>query len=89
MTRGSARLSRRDHEHVDRISTQTTIFVLVIIAVLLHAIQWMLLPFVLSGLVAFICTPLVDGLSKRTGWPRSAWAACVFVIIVGIGVIMG
>ncbi|HET7849299.1 MAG TPA: AI-2E family transporter [Pseudolabrys sp.] len=89
MTRGSARLSRRDHEHVDRISTQTTIFVLVIIAVLLHAIQWVLLPFVISGLLAFICTPLVDWLSARTRSPRPLWAACVFLVIVGIGVVMG
>lgn len=89
MTRGSVRLARRDHEHVDRISTQTTIFALVIIAVILHAIQWILLPFVISGLAAFICVPLVDWLSSRTGMPRPVWAGCVFLIILAAASLVG
>jgi predicted PurR-regulated permease PerM len=79
----------RDHEHVDRISTTTTIFVLVVIAVLLNAIQWILLPFVISGLIAFICTPLLDFLAARTRLVRALWAVLVFLLIVGVICVMG
>ena len=42
----------RDHEHVDWISTQTTIFVLIAIALILYEIQWILPPFVIAGILA-------------------------------------
>ena len=32
----------RDHEHVGRISTQPTIFVLIAVALILYEIQWLL-----------------------------------------------
>jgi predicted PurR-regulated permease PerM len=83
------RAARPDHEHVSRISTQTTIFVLVVVAVILHAIQWILLPFVLSGLLAFICTPLVEMLAARTGAPRPLFVVAVFVVILLIGSVIG
>lgn len=54
-----------DHEHVGRIATPTTIFVLVAVALVLYKIQWILPPFVLAGLLAYICTPLVDWLTAR------------------------
>jgi hypothetical protein len=41
----------RDHEHVGRVSTQTTIFVLIAVALILYEIQWMLPPFVVAGLL--------------------------------------
>jgi predicted PurR-regulated permease PerM len=49
----------RDHEHVGRISTQTTIFVLIAIALVLYEIQWILPPFVIAGLLAYITTPAI------------------------------
>ena len=39
--------SARDHEHVGRISTQTTIFVLIAVALILYEIQWVLPPLAL------------------------------------------
>ena len=42
----------RDHEHVGRISTQTTIFVLIAVALILYEIQWILPPFVFAALLA-------------------------------------
>jgi predicted PurR-regulated permease PerM len=50
----------RDHEHVGRISTQTTIFVLIAVALILYEIQWILPPFVIAGLLAYITTPAID-----------------------------
>jgi len=34
-----------------RVSTQTTIFVLIAVALILYEIQWMLPPFVVAGLL--------------------------------------
>jgi predicted PurR-regulated permease PerM len=78
-----------DHEHVDKISTTTTIFVLIVLAVFLHAIQWVLLPFVVSGLLAYLCTPAVDWLTRRTRLPRSLLAAAVFAALVAIAAWIG
>jgi hypothetical protein len=50
----------RDHEHVGRISTQTTIFVLIAVALILYEIQWILPPFVFAGVLAYIATPAID-----------------------------
>lgn len=78
-----------DHQHVDRISTTTTIFILVVVAVLLHAIQWILLPFVIAGLIAFICTPLVDFLTARTHLPRPLWVTFIFLVLLGAASLIG
>jgi len=78
-----------DHEHVGRISTQTTIVLLIVIAVILHEIQWILLPFVVSGLLAYVSTPLIEGLSRRTGMPRWAFALATFTILVAAGASLG
>lgn len=80
---------RGDHEHVDRISTQTTIVVLAVITLLLHAIQWIMLPFVAAGLIAFICTPLIEWLSRRTRSPRILWATLIFLVLLAIVAVIG
>lgn len=73
---------RSDHEHVGRISTSTTIFVLIAIALLLYEIQWILPPFVLAGVVAYICTPLLDWLTAKSGLPRCLFAFVVFAVFL-------
>jgi predicted PurR-regulated permease PerM len=54
---------------------------LIVGAVALHELQWILLPFVIAGLVAFLCTPLVDRLGR--GRSHGAATAAVFLVIVG------
>lgn len=83
-TRSEQAISR-DHEHVDKISTTTTLFVLAAIALLLYAIRLVLLPFVLSGLLAYICTPFIEWLTARSRIPRGLVAIGVFLILVLIG----
>lgn len=39
-----------------------------------------LLPFVIAGIVALLCTPLVDRVTGRTGWPR--WLVCSLLLLV-------
>lgn len=52
---------------------------LIALAVAVHELQWVLLPFVLSGLVAYISTPLVEWLAGRLAKPR--WVAVILVFL--------
>jgi predicted PurR-regulated permease PerM len=54
------------------------------VAVFLYFIKAILLPFLLAAIVAYICTPLLDWLARRTRWPRLLFAVAAFLIIVGI-----
>lgn len=69
---------------LERISTVTAITVVVSVAVFLYLVRAILLPFVLGAIVAFVCTPLIDRLTARTGWPRWVFALGVFAAIVGL-----
>jgi predicted PurR-regulated permease PerM len=53
------------------------------LAVFLYFIKAILLPFLLAAIVAYICTPLLDRLAKRTRWPRLLFAVALFLLIVG------
>ncbi len=91
MSRAPRRRRRRsgDHEHVSRISTLTTLFFLAAAVVLLHTVQWILLPFVIAGLIAYVCTPLIEWLAVRSGAPRALFAVAIFLILLGIGTLFG
>lgn len=79
----------RDHEHVGRISTQTTIFVLIAVAVILYEIQWMLPPFVLAGLLAYIITPAIDWASAHSRLPRMLFVLLTFSLFVLFAMLIG
>ena len=72
------------HDHVGGTSTQTVIFVLIVVTLLLYELQIILLPFLFSGVVAYICTPLVNWLASRTGFRRAFFAVAVFLAILSI-----
>lgn len=78
-----------DHEHVDRISTQTTLLVLFAIAVVLYEIQLMLPPFVAAAWLAYISTPAIEHLTARTGWPRPLFAVAAFAVFLLLGAGLG
>src|SRR5205085_12583751 len=48
----------------------------------LHAINWILLPFVLSGVVAYVCSPLANRLARSLRLPRTLVAIAIFVVLV-------
>ena len=54
------------------------------VAIFLYFIKAILLPFLLAAIIAYICTPLVDQLARRTRWPRLLFAIATFLIIVGV-----
>jgi predicted PurR-regulated permease PerM len=78
-----------DHEHVGRISTQTTIFVLIAVALILYEIQWVLPPFVLAGLLAYVSTPAIEWSTKRSGLPRPLVALVFFAVFLLIAAAIG
>ncbi len=53
--------------------------------VFLYFIKLILLPFVIPAILAYICTPILDWLAKRTHWPRLLFAVVFFLLILGIG----
>jgi predicted PurR-regulated permease PerM len=59
------------------------------IVLFLYAIKAILLPFVLAGVLAYVCTPLLDWCSKRTGWPRWLFALLLFTVLVGLSATAG
>jgi predicted PurR-regulated permease PerM len=59
-----------------------TVLAVLAVLVVLHAISWILLPFVLSGVVAYVCTPLIDGLARLWRLPRTVIAGAIFAILV-------
>ena len=71
-----------DHEHVERMSTWMAIVLVILAAVLINQLQWVLLPFVIAGFVAYICTPALDWLAARTGLPRALYAVAAFLVLV-------
>jgi predicted PurR-regulated permease PerM len=69
-------------------------FVMVLVAsigvlVFLYMIRLILLPFVVSAIVAFISTPIVTLLHRRVRMPRVAACALVFVIIAAVAGVLG
>jgi len=63
------------------------VLTLAALAVLVYLLRFILLPFVLAGVVAYICTPLVDWLTRRTRLPRALLAVLVFLTLIGLAVL--
>ncbi len=62
----------------DADSTRLTFAVLLIVVGFLYAVQWILLPFVVAGVVAYLCTPVVDWLRTKGRLPR--WLGSLVVL---------
>jgi predicted PurR-regulated permease PerM len=76
------------HAEVGTISTPTIIFILIVIGLVLYELQIILLPFLISGVVAYICTPLVEWLASHSRFSRAFFSVVVFVAILSIVVLM-
>ncbi len=58
----------------------------VVLAIFLYFIKLILLPFVLAGIVAYICTPILDWAERRTRWPRLLFSVALFLVLCSISV---
>src|SRR5262249_3676772 len=79
---GGIRAAVERGRQVARTLNPATVLVLLAFFVVLHAISWILLPFVLSGVVAYVCTPLVNRLARSLRLPRTLVAVAIFAILV-------
>ncbi|HVN45609.1 MAG TPA: AI-2E family transporter [Steroidobacteraceae bacterium] len=55
----------------------------------LHELQTILLPFVIAGVTAYVCAPLVDSLSMRSRLPRWVAALGVLALLMGAAAALG
>jgi predicted PurR-regulated permease PerM len=58
------------------------------IAVFLYFIKSILLPFVLAGVVAYVCTPLLDWFAKRTRLPRLLFVIALFLLLTSAAALL-
>ncbi len=77
------------HDDVGRTSTPAIIFIAIVVPLLLYEFRIVLLPFLISGIVAYICTPLVNWLASRTGLSRAFFSVAAFVILLSIIALVG
>jgi predicted PurR-regulated permease PerM len=56
----------------------------VALALFVYLVGFIVLPFVIAGIIAYICTPLLDWLVGRTGLPRPLFAVLLFLLLVGL-----
>ena len=68
---------------LDSGETRAVVLAASAVAVFLYFIKAILLPFLLAAIIAYICTPFLDHLARRTRWPRLLFAIAAFLIIVG------
>jgi predicted PurR-regulated permease PerM len=68
----------------EQIATRTVFLFIIGLAVFLYAIRWILLPFVLSAVAAYLCAPVIDWLASRTRCPRSLFAIAAFAVLLAI-----
>ncbi len=69
---------------IEGVSGRAAIVVLVILGLFFFEVRDILLPFVLAGAIAYAATPLVEWGTRRTGWPRCAIAAAVFLAVIAL-----
>jgi predicted PurR-regulated permease PerM len=74
---------------VERIAAIATIAMFVAVGVFLYLVREVLMPFVVAGIIAFVCTPLVDALAARTRAPRWLFALTVLLVLLGLTVLAG
>ncbi|HTT02874.1 MAG TPA: AI-2E family transporter [Steroidobacteraceae bacterium] len=73
----------------ERIPALVGVAVLATTVIFLYAVRRILLPFVLAGIVAYLCTPLIDWLAARMRGPRWLFAGAVLLLLIGLAAVAG
>jgi predicted PurR-regulated permease PerM len=68
----------------EQVATRTVFLFIIGLAVFLYAIRWILLPFVVSAVAAYLCAPVIDWLATRTHLPRRLFAIAAFAALLAI-----
>lgn len=75
----------RGRDPLDSGETRAVILSAAALTVFLYFIKLILLPFVLPAIIAYICTPALDWLARRTRLPRLLFAVAFFIAILAAG----
>jgi predicted PurR-regulated permease PerM len=78
-SRGAGAAASRDTAEV-----RAVVVTFVALALFVYLVGFIVLPFVIAGIIAYICTPLLDWLAGRTGLPRPLLAVLLFLLLVGL-----
>ena len=62
---------------------RAVVVTLAALALFVYLVEFIVLPFVIAGIIAYICTPLLDWLARRTKLPRPLFAVLLFLLLVG------
>src|SRR5262249_35478751 len=81
-----ARSSDEEDQRIRGISPTGAVLALILVLVFLYAVRWALLPFVISAVAAYIFTPLIQWMTKRTHIPRIFFVCAVFIPLLAVGV---
>jgi len=76
----------RDREELR--SSATVIGVVIALAIFVYLVRDILFPFVFAGILAYVCTPLVDWLTARTHWPRWLFAVGALVALMALAAVL-
>jgi predicted PurR-regulated permease PerM len=68
----------------DTIDLRTAVLVVAAIAIFLYLIKLILLPFIVAGITAYVCSPLLDWFASRTRLPRALFAVLLFVLMLAV-----
>jgi len=79
---------RRPHQSA-RAPAIVTVATLTAIVLVSYAVRQILLPFVLSGIIAFLCSPLLEWLTARTAAPRWAFAWLLLLALMTCAATIG
>lgn len=70
-------------------SSATVVGVVLALVIFIYLVRDILFPFVVAGIVAFVCTPLIEWLTKRIGWPRWVFAVGAMLVLMALTVFIG
>jgi predicted PurR-regulated permease PerM len=77
-----------DSDREELRSSATVIGVVVALAIFIYLVRDILLPFVFAGILAYVCTPLVNWLTAHTRWPRWLFAVAVLLALTGLAALV-
>jgi predicted PurR-regulated permease PerM len=80
--------SVRARRPLDSGETRALVIAAVLIAFFLYLIRSILLPFVLAGVIAYICTPPLDWFAKQTRLPRLLFVIALFLLLTSVAALI-
>ncbi|MGH8217120.1 MAG: AI-2E family transporter [Steroidobacteraceae bacterium] len=69
-------------------TTSMAFVILIGLIIFLYFVRAILLPFVIGGIVAFVCAPLIDGVARRSRLPRWLPALLVLTALIGVAALL-